>query len=262
MNELVWDSTEKNFTIHSPKNGESTLRIANNNDSSNTFEATLSIIIPKNTTQDITVLVSDNHNTKRHLKVDVTLEENSSLNYVFLQENLGEYSQTITANFNGESSHLELSGVVILDNKSDVTNRTRFNHNVPNTTANQTVKTILTEKSQSLFNGLVFVNHKAHGTDSTQNNPNLLLSDDAKALTQPQLEIFADDVVCGHGANVGQLDEASIFYLQSRGLSRQQAKMFLLEGFAIESIANIKNQSLLNEVTETVKSALKRVLHE
>ena len=109
-----------------------------------------------------------------------------------------------------------------------------------------------------IFNGKIFVRKDAQKIDSFQENRNLLLSRDGLVNTKPQLEIFADDVLCSHGATIGQLDPEEVFYLQSRGMTEQKAKEVLTYAFALETIENIKvdsvHQLLIDEVYRYTKA--------
>ena len=105
-------------------------------------------------------------------------------------------------------------------------------------------KYILDDKSKGVFNGKIFVREDAQKTDAKQTNKTLLLSDDAQIDTKPQLEIYADDVKCTHGATIGQLDDKQLFYLRSRGISLEDAKSLLVYAFAGELINKVKVDSL------------------
>ena len=102
--------------------------------------------------------------------------------------------------------------------------------------------------SNGVFNGKIFVRKKAQKTNAFQSNNNILLSDEAKINTKPQLEIWADDVKCSHGCTVGQLDKEAIFYLQSRGISREKAISMLLGAFSEEIIEKIENQFIKQKI--------------
>ena len=119
-------------------------------------------------------------------------------------------------------------------------NHTQVNHKVPNCSSDEYYKTILNDQSRSVFRGRIVVAEDAQKTNADQQNNNLLLSDDAEADSLPQLEIYADDVKCSHGATVGQLDPKSLFYLQSRGINSESAKALLTFAFANEVIDRIK----------------------
>ena len=111
--------------------------------------------------------------------------------------------------------------------------------------------------ASGFFNGKVFVRHGAQGTDAMQTNRNLLLSNEARVDTKPQLEIFADDVKCAHGATVGQLEEEALFYLASRGMHTDLARNLLTYGFAEEVIDKIKIESIKAQLDEAVLNRLR-----
>jgi Fe-S cluster assembly protein SufD len=123
-------------------------------------------------------------------------------------------------------------------------------------TSRQLYKGVLDGKSHAVFNGKVFVRHGAQQTDAQQTNKNLLLSEEARIDTKPQLEIFADDVKCTHGAAVGQLNEDELFYLESRGINPALARNMLTYGFAEEVIEKIKIESIRRELDQAVMSSL------
>jgi Fe-S cluster assembly protein SufD len=127
-----------------------------------------------------------------------------------------------------------------------------IDHRRAHCTSRQLYKGILDGKSRAVFNGKIFVRHDAQKTDAMQTNKNLLLSNDARVDTKPQLEILADDVKCAHGAAVGQIDEDELFYLKSRGLNPLLARNLLTYGFAEEVIAKINVASLKAELDEAV----------
>src|SRR5262249_5705385 len=127
-----------------------------------------------------------------------------------------------------------------------------IDHRRPHCTSGQLYKGILDGKSRAVFNGKVFVRHDAQQTNAQQTNKNLLLSNEARIDTKPQIEIFADDVKCAHGAAVGQLDEEELFYLESRGINPVLAKNMLTYGFAEEVIEKIEIESIKRELDAAV----------
>ncbi|MBD8490574.1 Fe-S cluster assembly protein SufD [Echinicola sp. CAU 1574] len=131
-------------------------------------------------------------------------------------------------------------GLYLLDGKTHVDNHTNVDHTMPHADSNELYKGILAEKSRGVFNGKIFVRQDAQKTNAFQQNNNILLSDDAIINTKPQLEIWADDVKCSHGCTTGQLDEEALFYLQARGIGKDQAKGLLLYAFAGEIMDHIK----------------------
>src|SRR5437867_6087344 len=128
--------------------------------------------------------------------------------------------------------------------KQHLDNRTLIDHQGPRCTSRELYKGVLDGQSRGVFSGRVLMRHDAQKTDASQTNKNLLLSDDALVDTKPQLEIFADDVKCAHGAAVGQLDEDAIFYLRARGLTYFEARDMLIHAFAGDILDRVKVEPL------------------
>ncbi len=139
----------------------------------------------------------------------------------------------------GEYSETYMNGLYLIDGNSHVDNHTSIDHTQPNSYSDELYKGILDENATGVFNGKVFVRQAAQKTNAFQSNKNILLSDNSTVNTKPQLEIWADDVKCSHGATTGQLDEEALFYLQARGLSPKSAKRLLLEAFANEVMERV-----------------------
>jgi Fe-S cluster assembly protein SufD len=151
-----------------------------------------------------------------------------------------------------QASDCELNGLYLGVKRQHIDNHTRINHLKPYATSRELYKGVLDDRARGVFQGRVIVAVDAQKTDSQMNNRNLLLSDDAEADTKPQLEIYADDVKCGHGVTVGQLDEKSIFYLQSRCIDEETARNMLTFAFANEMVDKIKIKGLHDMVLEQV----------
>jgi len=139
-----------------------------------------------------------------------------------------------------------LYGLYLGSRNSHIDHHTEVHHTHPRCTSQELYKGILQDKSRAVFNGKVVVYKDAQKTDATQTNKNLLLSRSAEVDTKPQLEIFADDVKCSHGATVGQIDPESLFYLQSRGLSHEQAQELLMQAFIADVIEKVEHKELRN----------------
>jgi Fe-S cluster assembly protein SufD len=142
--------------------------------------------------------------------------------------------QDIHARFLDEGGECRLYGLQVIRGQQLADTHITVDHAVPNSTSEVLYKGIFDEQAHGVFDGRVLVRHGAQHTNATTTNKNLLLSEKARVDTKPQLEIFADDVKCGHGATVGQLDEDEIFYLRSRGLPLADARRLLTFGFARE----------------------------
>ncbi len=134
----------------------------------------------------------------------------------------------------GEGADCLLGGLYVGDGRRLVDNHTTLDHAVPHGTSHELYKGILAGRCRAVFNGRIIVRPQAQKTDAKQSNRNLILSDEATAFTRPQLEIYANDVRCTHGATIGRMDEDQLFYLRSRGLALDEARATLLRAFAVE----------------------------
>ena len=137
-------------------------------------------------------------------------------------------------------------------------NHTRLDHAVPHCPSHELFKGVLADKSSAVFNGKIIVRQIAQKTDSKQSNMTLLLSDDATINTKPQLEIFADDVRCTHGATIGRLEDEAMFYLRSRGIPQNEARSLLIYAFASDVLDRIG----IEEVRDTLEARLFDRFHQ
>ena len=153
----------------------------------------------------------------------------------------------IQVDLNQAGGETKINIVNLTKNNEHVDNNILINHNSKHCTSFQNARNILQNKSTCVFNGKVIVADGAQKTDSNQSNKNLLLSKEATAYSNPQLEIYADDVQCGHGSTTGALDKDSIFYLQTRGIRKEQATQILIKAFAHEVIKQFSNDTIKNE---------------
>lgn len=155
-----------------------------------------------------------------------------------------------------------MNGVYLADGDRLMDTHTALDHAMPHCTSHEIYKGILAGKARAVFNGRIIVRLDAQKTDAKQTNRALLLSDDATINSNPQLEIFADDVKCTHGAAVGQLDEEAMFYLQARGLNRTEARDMLLHAFAGEILQGLAITALREQIEATLFDALDRDVKE
>jgi Fe-S cluster assembly protein SufD len=158
----------------------------------------------------------------------------------------------IRANLAGEGLECILNGLYLTRNEQLADHHMIVEHAQPHCASHEYFNGILDDKSRGVFHGRIYVHPIAQKTDAKQTNKNLLLSDDATADTKPQLEIYADDVKCTHGATIGQLNDESIFYLRSRGLDTPTAKRMLIHAFAGEIIARVKHDSVREELDKLI----------
>jgi Fe-S cluster assembly protein SufD len=220
------------------------------------------------TNSAIQIVVEDNANLTHYR---VQKESPESFHYGVTEVSVGRggvYNSTninlgaalsrhdIELKFTAEGGEAYVDGLYMLNSSQHSDTHSIIDHVVPNCTSHQTYKGVLNDRSRAVFNGKVFVRENAHGTDAQQSNKNLLLSNDARVDTKPQLEIFNDDVKCSHGATVGQLEEEELFYLLTRGLPENLARNLLTYGFAEEIINKIGIESIKSDLDGAVLNRL------
>jgi len=162
----------------------------------------------------------------------------------------------INVTMDHEGAECWVDGLYLVTTAQHTDTHSVIDHRKPHCTSRQLYKGILDGKSRAVFNGKIFVRHDAQKTDAMQTNKNLLLSNEARVDTKPQLEILADDVKCAHGAAVGQIDQDELFYLETRGIHYDLARNLLTYGFAEEVIGKIKIESIREQLDETVLNRL------
>jgi Fe-S cluster assembly protein SufD len=187
---------------------------------------------------------------------EVTLGRGSSYNSTNINLGSGLSRHDIQVKFTAEGGEAWVDGLYMLNGSQHHDTHSIIDHTVPNCVSHQTYKGVLNDKSRAVFNGKVFVRENAHGTDAQQSSKNLLLSNDARVDTKPQLEIFNDDVKCSHGATVGQLEEEELFYLLTRGLPELLARNLLTYGFVEQIINKIGIDSIKSELDAAVLNRL------
>ncbi len=153
---------------------------------------------------------------------------------------------------NGTGINSILKGVTIIEGKQHVDHNTLVHHRKPHCESHQDYKGIFAEKSTGVFNGKVLVDKIAQKTDAYQSNNNILIDDQATINSKPQLEIFADDVKCSHGCTIGQLDEEALFYMQSRGIPKKEARALLMYAFANNVLNSVKIPEIKKRITKQI----------
>jgi Fe-S cluster assembly protein SufD len=159
---------------------------------------------------------------------------------------------------NGEGTECTMNGLYVGRGEQHVDNHTRLDHAKPHCPSHDLFKGVMADKSSAVFNGKIIVRQIAQKTDSKQSNMTLLLSDGATINTKPQLEIFADDVRCTHGATIGRLDADSLFYLRSRGIPEKEARGLLIYAFASDVLDRIG----IPIIRETLEARLFKRFHD
>lgn len=189
----------------------------------------------------------------------VWLEESAFFQHLQIALGEGFIRNNLEIKVAGSLADAHMYGLTLGNQKLHVDNHTFVNHKEENTTSNQLYKTIMAGKSTAVFNGKILVDQKAQKTNAYQSSKNLLITADAKVFAKPQLEIFADDVKCSHGATIGQLDEEPVFYLRSRGLDESAARKLLVLAFAGEILDKEANETLRQEWHNVVDVALENI---
>ena len=204
---------------------------------------------------------SNSENTQNIFNLNINQSKDSNYNFYQYIDG-GELTRTnLSVNLNGQNAKCNINSLSISNDKQHVDNNIVVNHNNPNTFSSQFVKSILFDSSSGVFNGRTVVKEDAQKIIAHQTNKNLLLSNTAKMNSNPQLEIYADDVKCSHGSTTGEIDDDSLFYIQSRGIPKSEAVKLIVNGFANEAIKDIPNQEvflfLQNRILELLKNMVK-----
>lgn len=215
------------------------------------------VFVGENAHFDQTVMQNEHDFSARISSHFIHQEKNStvSTNTVTLHGGIIRNNTKVT--LNGEGAENNTTGLFLTDKSQHVDNYVFINHAKPNCHSNQLFKGVLDDVSTGSFNGRILVSRDAQKTLAYQKNSNLLLKNTAKMNTRPQLEIYADDVKCSHGATVGQLDQEALFYMQARGISKDEARLLLMFAFAHEIIEQIKVNPLKERIDDLVNKRLR-----
>jgi len=203
--------------------------------------------------------VQNNKDTAYHIGTTQVYQERSSQfsAYTFtLQGAMIRNNMNIVVD--GEGCLSNMYGLYLLNGNTHVDNHTEIDHKLPHCESNELYKGILDDKSHGVFNGKVFVRQEAQKTNAFQSNKNILLSNESIMNSKPQLEIWADDVKCSHGCTTGQLDEDGMFYLRTRGLSKESARALMLYAFAMDVLSTVKLEPLKEALQTLISERLQK----
>lgn len=184
-------------------------------------------------------------------------KENSNVLTNLITLHNGTTHNNTSIYLNGQQAQTTLCGLVTADKNQSTNNTTAIFHNQPNCTSNELFKYIIDENAVCSFSGKIFVEKNAQKTSAFQTNRNILLNKTARMRTNPQLEIYADDVRCSHGATVGQLNSDAMFYMQQRGISKSEARLLLMYAFAAEIVEKISIASLRDRIKMMTENRLR-----
>ncbi len=240
------------------ENAEITLIVCDHTLSPRKFltNAVTEVYVGDNARFDIIRVQNEHNNACKITNTFIHQEKNSSASSNNITLHGGLIRNSTYHYLKGEGAQSTSYGLYLADKWQHIDNFVNVEHLAPDCTSNQLFKGVIDDMATAAFNGRIYVAKGAQGTVAYQKNNNILLTDDAKMDTKPQLEIHADDVKCSHGATVGQLDDNALFYLQSRGIEKREAKLMLMFGFAHEVLENIKIAALRERMDNLVMQRL------
>jgi len=203
-------------------------------------------------------IILDDYADNTYNIANIAVEQKKDSNYVSHNFTIGKKfaRRDFSIELTETGANCDLNGLYFASNEEHIDHHTTIEHMEHNCTSNEHYKGILDGKAIAVFNGRIHVHPEAQKTDAIQSNQNLLLSDDAIIHTKPELEIYADDVKCTHGATVGQLDENAMFYLKTRGLNQGEAKRLLMRAYVGEIIEKITDDKIRKEMMGIVVKKL------
>ena len=218
--------------------------------------------VGENAGLDLYCLEETHAKNVRVSNVFISQQANSRVNHNVITLHNGTTRNRTDLAFEGEGAECNLAGCVIADKDQHVDNNTLIDHKVGHCTSNELYKYVLDENAVGAFAGKVLVRHGAQHTTSQETNQNLCTTKTARMFTQPMLEIYADDVKCAHGSTVGQLNDAALFYMQQRGISKKEAKLLLEFAFINEVIDHMKLEPLRDRLHYLVEKRFRGELNK
>ena len=220
------------------------INIFNERSNNNLINIRQKINISENSILEKFILDQNENNNIRYAHTDINLQKNSHLELFILSKGSKFLKNDVICSLNDDHGSIALNGIINLNDTKHHEIKTVINHNEENCKSYQLIKTVLNDESKSVYQGKIYVNAKAQKTDGYQLSRALLLNQQTEFNAKPELEIYADDVKCSHGSTSGNLDENSIFYLMSRGLSLSQSKELLINGFLQEVAEKISDKQI------------------
>ena len=205
------------------------------------------------------VLVDVSGTSVRHFaSVEYALAENAKLTSLVVNVGSALSRTQIFGNVRGEGAHGDFRGLSLIEDKQHCDVTLNLIHEVANTTSEETYKTVGRGRSRGIFQGKIVVERDAQKVDAKMMSNGLMLSDETEIFSKPELEIFADDVVCGHGSTCGALDEVNMFYLMSRGIPRAEAQAMLVRAFLEASFDDVADEHLHGALSAVAETWLRR----
>lgn len=222
----------------------------------------IEVFVGANAVFDMYELEETHTSTVRFSNLYVKQEASSNVLLNNMTLHNGTTRNTTQVTLAGQGAEINLCGMAIEDKNQHVDNHTAIDHAVANCNSTELFKYVLDDQATGAFAGLVLVRPGAQKTSAQQTNRNLCATRDARMYTQPQLEIYADDVKCSHGATIGQLDETALFYMRSRGISEKEARLMLMFAFVNEVIDTIRLDALKDRLHLLVEKRFRGELNK
>ena len=250
------------FSFNAGENSESTIIEQYIGSTSNSYfvNAVTQVNIEKNAKLNHVRIQEDDQTSHHTAYTYYNLNKSSILNSTSISSGSKLYRHNIKLVLNDEGADATLNGLSLTKHSQHHDQHVIVDHNSDACHSNQLFKYILSDKSSGVFNGRVIVRESTKQTDANQSNKNLLLSPHSLMNANPQLEIYAEDVKCSHGSTTGQIDSEALFYLRSRGISKQKAIELIVGGFAEDILENIKNDDLKTFLSKNIFSWLEGTL--
>lgn len=230
-----------------------------NDDNSGFTNVATEIFCQQNSNIEVDIVQMEDNINFHINNLNAVQERHSNLSVSTISLNGGLIRNNLHVKLNGSNCETHLYGLYIASGNQLIDNHTMIDHAVPHCQSNELYKGIAKDKATAVFNGKVFVRPDAQKTNAFQENKNILLSDDANIYAKPQLEIYADDVKCSHGATTGQLDEDAMFYIRSRGIGEEKARALLINAFAKDVIEKINIPALRETLSGLIEQKLNKL---
>ena len=257
--------SDKNQMVHHrnlilvEKNGSAEVIICDHTLSPHLFltNSVTEVFLGENSDLDLLRLQNEHNNSCQITNTWIKQERSSRCQHGTITLHGGLVRNNLHVKMTGEGAETTALGLSLEDKNQHIDNFTVIEHMAPNCRSEQHYKGVLDDMSTGAFTGKIHVHPDAQKTEAYQTNNNILLSDTAKMFTKPQLEIYADDVKCSHGATVGQLEKDALFYLQSRGIPKDESRLLLMDAFSHDVISRIKQASLHERISDLVSKRLR-----
>lgn len=211
------------------------------------------VFVEKNATLDYYAMQNEHNASTQIGNTYFNQKEDSKVISNTITLHGGLIRNNIYATLDGEGAEHNMCGIFLIDKNQHVDNYTNIEHKKANCYSNELFKAVLDDYAKGVFRGRIYVAKDAQKTNAFQTNNNIILTDNAEMHTKPQLEIYADDVKCSHGATIGQLDEDAMFYMRSRGIDEKNARLLLMYAFAHEIIDQIRIEPLKDRINDLIE---------